>query len=89
MTKFLADENIPPAVVKFLRHKGLDVKEVLEFGMTVDVKQQNGIEKDSLKMIGSHFRSSRRIESMFTTYLSFVCQIVKRLVRHYPILRLV
>ena len=28
MTKFLADENIPPAVVEFLRNKGLDVKEI-------------------------------------------------------------
>jgi predicted nuclease of predicted toxin-antitoxin system len=33
MTQFLADENIPPAVVKFLRNKGLDVKEVREFGV--------------------------------------------------------
>ena len=28
MTKFLADENIPPPVVSFLRSKGFDVKEV-------------------------------------------------------------
>ncbi len=33
MTKFLADENIPPAVVKSLRNKGLDIKEVREFGV--------------------------------------------------------
>jgi len=27
MTKFLADENIPPPVVSFLRSKGFDIKE--------------------------------------------------------------
>jgi predicted nuclease of predicted toxin-antitoxin system len=33
MTKFLADENIPPAVVRFLRDRGFDVKEVREAGL--------------------------------------------------------
>jgi len=28
MTKFLMDENIPPAVVDFLRNRGFDAKEV-------------------------------------------------------------
>lgn len=32
MTKFLADENIPPAVIDFLRAKGFDVKTVQELG---------------------------------------------------------
>jgi predicted nuclease of predicted toxin-antitoxin system len=31
MTKLLVDENIPPAIVAFLRNKGFDVKEVHEF----------------------------------------------------------
>lgn len=30
MTKFLVDENIPPAIVAFLKDKGFDVKEVHE-----------------------------------------------------------
>ena len=33
MTKFLVDENIPPAVAHFLRSKGFDVKEVKEAGI--------------------------------------------------------
>jgi predicted nuclease of predicted toxin-antitoxin system len=32
MTKFLADENIPPAVVDFLRVKGFDVLGLQELG---------------------------------------------------------
>jgi hypothetical protein len=32
MTKFLADENIPSAVARFLREKGFDVKEVVGEG---------------------------------------------------------
>lgn len=34
MPKFLADENISPALVKFLRDNGLDVKDVREAGMS-------------------------------------------------------
>jgi predicted nuclease of predicted toxin-antitoxin system len=30
MTKFLVDENVPPAVVDFLKDKGFDVEEVRE-----------------------------------------------------------
>jgi len=33
MTSFLADENVPPAIVEFLRQKGFDVKEALELGI--------------------------------------------------------
>ena len=32
MTKFLADENISPAVIEFLRNKGFDVKAVHDAG---------------------------------------------------------
>ena len=34
MTKFLADENIPPAIIDFLKHKGFDVKSVHEANIT-------------------------------------------------------
>jgi predicted nuclease of predicted toxin-antitoxin system len=33
MTSFLADENVPPAIVEFLRQKGFDVKEARELGI--------------------------------------------------------
>lgn len=33
MTKFLADENISPAIIDFLKHKGFDVKSVHEVNM--------------------------------------------------------
>ena len=33
MTKFLVDENIPPAVAHFLRSKGFGVKEAKEDGV--------------------------------------------------------
>jgi predicted nuclease of predicted toxin-antitoxin system len=33
MSRFLIDENIPPAVARFLRNKGFDVKEVREAGI--------------------------------------------------------
>jgi len=49
MTKFLIDENIPPAVAHFLRDKGFDVKEVREAGIhgisdaeIMDLARQDG-----------------------------------------------
>lgn len=33
MTKILVDENIPPAVARYLRNKGFDIKEVRELGI--------------------------------------------------------
>jgi predicted nuclease of predicted toxin-antitoxin system len=32
MTQFLTDENIPPAIIQFLRDKGFDVNDVRELG---------------------------------------------------------
>jgi len=34
MTRFLTDENIPPALAEFLRQRGFDVKEVRGIGIS-------------------------------------------------------
>ncbi|MFH0786770.1 MAG: DUF5615 family PIN-like protein [Pseudomonadota bacterium] len=32
MVKFLADENIPPAIINFIHEKGFDIKDVCKIG---------------------------------------------------------
>jgi predicted nuclease of predicted toxin-antitoxin system len=49
MVKFLADENIFPPIVRFLRNRGFDVKDLREEGMSgvsditvIDIAQREG-----------------------------------------------
>lgn len=59
MTKFLADENIPPPIVEFLRKKGFDIKSLSQSGISgasdMDVMKLACHEQRVLLTFDKHF----------------------------------
>ena len=56
MTEFLVDEDIPPAVVAFLRNKGFDVKVVHELAASGGLRCRDNAVCTTGKEGTSHFR---------------------------------